>query len=53
MEKTNEVFTHVTADTTVSSIINNSAFNGFGQLIFPIKNLPAYDQNMPIGNINS
>jgi hypothetical protein len=39
MEKTNGDFTHVTADTadtTVSSVINNSAFNGFGQFIFPI-----------------
>jgi acetyl esterase/lipase len=53
MEKTNGDFTHVTVDTVISSVINNSAFNGFGQLIFPIKNLPAYDQNMHIGNINS
>jgi len=46
-------FTHITADTTVSSIVNNSAFNGFAQLIFPIKNLLTYNQNMRIRNINS
>ena len=54
MEKTNDDFTHVTADTTVSSIINNYAFNGFGQFLFPIKNcIDEYDPNMCIGDIDS
>jgi hypothetical protein len=33
MEKTNEDFKHVTADVTVSSVINNPTFNGFGQFL--------------------
>jgi acetyl esterase/lipase len=53
MGKINGNFTHVTADATVSSVVNNYAFNDFGQLIFPIKNLSTYDQNMRIGNIDS
>ena len=54
MEKANEDFTHVTADVTVSSVINNPAFNGFGQFIFPIKNcINEYDPNMRIGDIDS
>jgi acetyl esterase/lipase len=52
--KQNGNFTHVTPDTTISSIINNPSFNGFGKLIFPIKNcINEYDQNMRIENINS
>ena len=47
------IFTHVTAETTVADVVNNPAFDGFGQFIFPIKNRPAYDRNMRIGNINS
>jgi len=32
----------VTADTAVSDVINNPAFAGFGQFIFPIKNKPDF-----------
>jgi len=54
MEKTKEDFKHVTADVTISSVINNPAFNGFGRLIFPVKNcIDEYDPNMRIGDIAS
>jgi acetyl esterase/lipase len=44
---------YVTSDTTISDIINNQAFTGFGQFIFPIKNNPDFDPNMRLRNINS
>jgi predicted esterase len=54
MDKTNQDFTHVTADTAVSSVINNPVFDGFGQFIFPIKNcIDEYDPSMRIGDIDS
>ena len=43
----------ITADTTISDVINNTAFAGFGQFIFPIKNKPDFDPNMRLCNINT
>jgi acetyl esterase/lipase len=43
----------LTADTTIYDVINNPAFAGFGQFIFPIKNKPDFDSNMRLCNINS
>ena len=45
-------YQHVTADTTVGEIVNNPAFNGFGEYIFPLNSYTSYD-NMKISNINS
>jgi acetyl esterase/lipase len=49
----NRKTTYVTADTAISDIINNQAFAGFGQFIFPIKNNPDFDPNTRLRNINS
>jgi acetyl esterase/lipase len=43
----------ITADTPISDVINNPAFAGFGQFIFPIKNKPDFDLNMRLRNIYS
>jgi acetyl esterase/lipase len=41
----------ITANNTISDVINNPAFDGFGQFIFPIKNRTSYNANMTLGNI--
>jgi acetyl esterase/lipase len=44
---------YVTADTAIFDVINNPAFAGFGQFIFPIKNNPDFDLNMCLCNIST
>ena len=45
-------YQHVNANTTVGEVVNNPAFNGFGEYIFPLNSYTSYD-NMKISNINS
>lgn len=51
--KSNGNFSIANANTTVSDVIDNQAFNEYGIFMFPIKNRYSYDKNMRIGNINS
>jgi acetyl esterase/lipase len=37
--------------TTISDILNNPLFEGFGQFIFPIKNIPDFDMNTRLYDI--
>lgn len=43
---------HVDSNTTVKEVIENPAFNGFGEYIFPLNRYSSYS-NMKISNINS
>jgi acetyl esterase/lipase len=44
---------YITAENTVFEVINHSAFEGFGQFIFPLKNRYGYDTTMRLNNIDS